>query len=46
MRGANREIQQAEEVGNGSQGRFDVLCECGRDDKFGEAGQIAEDESG
>jgi hypothetical protein len=33
MRAANREIQHAEEeVGNGSQGRFEVLCECGRDD--------------
>jgi hypothetical protein len=33
MRAANREIQHAEEeVGNGSQGRFEVLCECGRED--------------
>jgi hypothetical protein len=33
MRAANREIQHAEEeVGNGSEGRFDVLCECGRED--------------
>ena len=33
MRAANREIKHAEEeVGNGSQGRFEVLCECGRED--------------
>jgi hypothetical protein len=32
MRAANREIQHAEEeVGNGSEGRFEVLCECGRE---------------
>jgi hypothetical protein len=33
MRAANLEIQHAEEeVGSGSQRRFDVLCECGRED--------------
>jgi hypothetical protein len=33
MRAANREIQHAErEVGNGSDDRFEVLCECGRPD--------------
>jgi hypothetical protein len=33
MRAANRELQRAEEeVGNGSEQRFDVLCECGRED--------------